>query len=421
MRIHTAAVSVGVSAMLTRPARLHLSGEISSPAAPPSFVLASKGFRPFFLLAALFAVAILPVWMLNLLGVLRLDGYLDPMSWHAHEMVFGFATAVIAGFLLTAVGNWAQRETAIGTPLLLLSALWLLGRVAMAAAFALPKWLPAVIDLAFIPALAFAIGRPLVIARNRRNFSMLGVLGALWLANLCVHLDALGVLPGWRLRASIVGVDVVIVVIAMIAGRVFPMFTRNATGVASIRSLPVLDRMAVGALALLAVFDALAPGATKIAAVVAGIAAVLAIARSVHWGARHSFRQPLLWILHVGYLWIPLALALRAIATFVPALSSTLAIHALTVGTIGALTLGMMSRVTLGHTGRTLSASRPVLASFVLVTLAAAVRVFVPLFGAVYYRPSLFIAGTLWTAAFGLYLAVYASLLVAPRVDGKPG
>ena len=146
-------------------------------------------------------------------------------------MVPGYAVAVIAGFLLTAVGNWTQRETLVGTPLLALSALWVLGRVAMAFAGALPRGLPALVDLAFLPALIAVLARPLLATRSRRNFIMLGILGALFAANVVVHLDALGVMAmGSARRACLVAIDVVVLIILLIADRVFPMFTRNTTG-----------------------------------------------------------------------------------------------------------------------------------------------------------------------------------------------
>ncbi len=286
------------------------------PASRPRWALAAKGFRPFFLLAAVFASAIVPLWILAVAGVLRLGGYLDATSWHAHEMVFGYTVAVLAGFLLTAVGNWTQRETIVGRPLLALSALWGLGRVTMVFAGALPRELPALIDLAFLPALILVLARPLVAARNRRNFIMLGVLGALFAANVVVHLDALGVMASGAARhACLVAIDVVVLVILVISGRVFPTFTRNATGVTSIRSSLSLDVLTIGGMAMLTVLDVLVPERAG-AAGVAGAVGVLAIVRAARWGTRHTARQPLVWILHAGYGWLALGLLLRALAGF---------------------------------------------------------------------------------------------------------
>ena len=389
------------------------------PATLPGFALWQLGFRPFYLLASAFAALSICLWALQFAGWLG-RSYLQGPMWHAHEMLFGFATAVIAGFLLTAVGNWTGRETATGLPLIGLCMLWLLGRVGLIAPRVFPHWLTAISDLAFLPALGVAIGRPIVASNNRRNLVMLGVLVALWTANLVMHLDALGVLPGGRARGATVGLDIVLFLILVIAGRTIPMFTRNATGVLSIRALPALDALTLTSMALLTVCDA-ALARRDVVAVVAGLTSLLAVCRSLSWGARHALKVPLLWILHVAYLWIPGGLVLRTVSLFSPAVPPSVAIHALTVGAIGGITLGMMSRVALGHTGRALRASRAAIASFVLVTLAAIVRVLVPLIDISHYRASVFIAGSLWTAAFGVHLAVYVPILVSRRADLKPG
>ena len=399
---------------------LPLDGEIPRRSVPPRCALAAKGFRPFFLLASAFAAAIVPVWILIITGVVRPTAYLDATSWHAHEMVFGFAVAVIAGFLLTAVGNWTHRETAVGAPLLALAALWLGGRVAMIFGGSLPHVVTAMTDLTFLPALIIVLARPLLAAKNRRNFVLLAVLGALFVANVVVHLDALGIVAtGSARRACVVAVDIVVLVILIIAGRVVPMFTRNATGVTSIRSIPSLDVLAVAGMAVLTILDGIVP--ESLGAAVASIAAgLLAAMRTIHWGARHSARQPLLWILHVGYAWVPLGLLLRGFARVDLAVPASLATHALTVGAIGSLTLGMMARVSLGHTGRPLVAAKPIAWAFVAVTAAAVARVVVPVFAPGWYFKALWVAAALWTAAFSTYLVVYTPILSSPRVDREP-
>jgi uncharacterized protein involved in response to NO len=394
-------------------------------AAPPSPsprgpAIVAKGFRPFFLLAGVFATAMLPLWLLALAGSFDPGGYLGAVYWHAHEMVFGYAVAVLAGFLLTAVGNWTQRETAVGLPLAGLCALWALGRVAMLTASWLPRGLAAALDLAFLPALAVTLARPILATKNRRNFVMVAVLVALWALDLSVHFDALGVLPGWRRRGSLLGIDLVALVMLIIAGRVFPMFTRNATRVETIRTVPALEVATVGSMLAFVALDIVWPDAT-VTALAAIVTALVAAARTLHWGARHTRANPMLWILHLGYAWIPLGLALRGIAHFTALIPAPVATHALTVGALGALTLGMMTRVSLGHSGRPIEASRTTTWSFALITLAALVRVFVPLVHAPWYRPSLFLAGSLWSLAFALFTLGYAPVLTTPRADGKPG
>lgn len=400
--------------------RIQMLGEAPVSEAPRGPAIAQKGFRPFFLLAGVFAVAMIPMWLLALAGRFDPGAYLGPIYWHAHEMVFGFAVAVIAGFLLTAAGNWTGRETAVGPHLLGLSALWTAGRVAMLVASVIPSWLAAVIELAFLPALGVTLARPLIAAKNRRNFIMLGVIAALWLADLAVHLDALGLISNWRRRGNLLAVDVVAFVILVIAGRVFPMFTQNATRVTTVKSVPSLDLATLIAMALVIALDVVLPDA-KLTAVIAGLAGIISAARAMRWGTRHTARHPLLWILHAGYFWIPVGLVLRTVAAFTSAVPSSSSTHALTVGAIGGLTLGMMARVSLGHTGRLLSPTRPVAVSFALVTLAALVRVSIAIVHPSAYRSSLYVAGSLWTAAFAIFVASYAKILTTPRVDGRPG
>lgn len=410
-----------VHAQIEMARSLPLHGELRAPEKPARFALAAKGFRPFFLLAALFAVAIVPLWLLILAGQVAGSSYLDPVTWHAHEMIFGFALAVIAGFLLTAVGNWTQRETLIGGPLLALASLWFLGRIAMTSAGAWPRALVAGVDLAFLPVLIVVLARPLVATRNRRNFVMLAVLGGLFVANAIVHLDALGwVSPGSGRRACLVGIDLVLLVIAVIAGRVFPMFTRNATQVASIRSIRWLDYASLAAMAALLLADMVLP-ASALTAAVAACASLLAALRARHWGAEHSLRQPLLWILHAGYLWLVVGLALRALGDFGSPIPSSLAWHVLTVGTIGALTLGMMARVALGHSGRPLEPAPAMTWAFGAINAAVIARVFVPWWRPTWYFAGLVMAGLLWALAFLIFFTVYAPILVSPRIDGKPG
>lgn len=392
----------------------------NEPTARIPAALLAKGFRPFFLAAGALAATMLPLWLLVFAGVASAGDYLAGAYWHAHEMVFGFAVAVIAGFLLTAVGNWTKRETAIGGPLAALVGLWLLGRVVMSAPGLFPRALPILVDGAFLPALAVVLARPLVAARNRRNYVMLAVLGALGAANVLVHLDALGVVDGWQRRGSLVAVDVVILLIVVIAGRVVPMFTRNATGKEGIRNAPALDRLAAGSMALVVVVELVAPGGA-IMAVAAVAAGALTAARARWWGTRHVSGHPLLWILHVGYAWVPVGLFLRAASHVAPALPEALATHALTVGAIGSLTLGMMVRVSLGHTSRPLVASKAAGVAFALITLAALTRAIVPIVWTGPYFETMIAAGTLWAVAFAIFVASYARVLTTPRADGKPG
>ncbi|HVW24985.1 MAG TPA: NnrS family protein [Polyangiaceae bacterium] len=381
--------------------------------------LFAKGFRPLFLCAAVYAVLAVPLFLLELDGYVRAGAYLPPMYWHAHEMVFGFTGAVLGGFLLTAVANWTGRATAEGGALALLVVLWIAGRAGMLVPEHLPRYLPAFLDLSFLPALLIACARPILKTRNRRNYGFLAILGALFTANASIHAAALGAISSaWEHRGNLVAVDVLVVALVVMTGRVVPLFTRNALGAEDVRAHPVFERLAaaaVVALALVDVFDApLAATGT-----VCALGALFTACRMRSWGSARALRAPLLWILHAGSLWIVAGLALRAAAacSSIPFASG---LHALTAGALGSLTLGMMTRVGLGHTGRLLAVPRRIAFAFAAVLFGAVARVLAPVLWPGALGP-LAVAGVVWSGAFAIYLATYAPVLVAPRVDGKPG
>lgn len=381
--------------------------------------LLAKGFRPFFLGAALLAALDMGLWLLFVAGGAAPLGTFDPTFWHAHELVFGFGVAVVAGFLLTAVANWTGRETLVGRPLGALVALWLAARIAFVVP-ALPPVLVSVLDLVFLPALAVAIARPIITTRNRRNYVMLAVLTLLFVLNLLMHLDLYGRSFIDRRHAALLTIDVLMFLIAFMAARIFPMFTRNATGVASIHNIVVLDRLALAALGAVVLTSAIAP-ATTVVAVVSLLAAALLVARSAPWGFTAALRDPLLWVLHAGHLFIVIGLVLRALSIFTSTIPEVAATHALTVGALGLTTLGMMARVALGHTGRKLIAPRPASIAFALVLAAALARTIGAIVEPPTSRHSAMLAGALWSLAFLLYAVSYARILLSRRADNKPG
>jgi len=380
--------------------------------------LLEKGFRPFFLLGAGFAALAVPLWLLALRGGLQPGGLFGAMQWHAHEMLFGFSTAIIAGFLLTAVSNWTGRETATGWPLAGLAALWAAGRVAMFFAEHLPRYAPAVIDLAFLPALAVTCALPVLAARNQRNYGFIALLFGLLLANGVAHVAALfGDLATVR-TAHRVALDVIVLMIVLMTGRIVPMFTRNATRLDWIRSIRPLEIGSIGAVLALTLAD-LGSLTSGLSAAFAAAAGVLLLARMRYWGSLRTGREPLLWILHVGTLWLPIGLLLRAASALTPVVPESSSLHALTAGAIGLLTLGMMARVSLGHTGRMLKAPRGMQASFLCLLVAGLVRVAAPLLPSSQYLLLLALATVAWSAAFCLFLIRYWTILVSPRADAR--
>jgi len=384
--------------------------------APRGFSLWSLGFRPLYLLAAAFATLSIPLWVAQYLG--WLDGHVmigGPL-WHAHEMIFGFAFAVMVGFLFTAVRNWSNRPTPVGATLALIAALWIAARVLALT----PHMLAAAgFDLLFAIAAAIGIGVPLVRAGNRRNYFFIALLLGLGLANCAFYLGMVGVLALPMRTVLQTGLDIVLLIMVVMGGRVIPAFTVNGIAGAVCIRLPWLERLAPISIIALLITDV-----TDLpAAVIGPVAATAAIVHAIRfflWRPWQTRQTPILWILHCAYGWVVVALAMRALASweFAP---PSLAIHALTVGGIGGLTLGMMTRTSLGHTGRALRAGRVEIFCYIAIQIAAIARVFVPLVFPAMYLPALTGSGLLWCAAFGAFTVSYWPVLTRPRLDGKPG
>lgn len=380
---------------------------------PDTFSLWALGFRPFYLLAALFAAIAVPVWAVAYSGGIELP--IPGMWWHAHEMIFGFAVAVIIGFLFTAGRNWTGLDTPAGPPLAALAALWLAGRLAMA--FGSGAWV-AIVDMVFLPVAAALLLRVLIKAKSRRNY-FVGVLPALLaLANLVFHLAVFGVLAVDPLMAMHLALGLIVVLETIVGGRVIPMFTFNAVrGIKQWRDSR-LDWAAAIATGVALLLWAL--GAGMWAGAVSLVAALLQALRLGGWNPWATRGAPLLWVLHLAYLWIPLGLALIALTQF-GVLPRSAGIHALAIGATGGLIIGMITRTALGHTGRMLVAGPVETAAYALVLLAALVRVLsVALFPAALVG-GVHAAATLWALGFALYLWRYAPFLLKARVDGKEG
>ncbi len=357
------------------------------------------GFRPLYLLAGAYAAVSVPLWSLQYSGWLPAAN----MLWHAHEMLFGYAFAVIAGFLLTAVRAWTGLPTPSGLALAGIAALWILARVA--GFFSLPA--SSLIDAAFAVAVAWGIGQPILATRNRNWFFILLVL-ALGAASIAFQ--------AYPQLALAVGLDVVLLVIAIMGGRVIPGFTNNAVMGAGARRNTWVEHGALGSVVLILVLDLLVLPVWPVAFVAAAIHA----ARLALWAPLATRGRPILWILHLSYAWVVVHLVLRGLAglELVP---PGLATHALTVGVIGGLTLGMMTRTSRGHTARPLKAGPWETAAYVLVHLAALTRVLVPLASPESYVALIASSAVLWSAAFAIFTVAYIPILTRPRLDGQPG
>ena len=386
---------------------------------PGGFALWELGFRPFYLLASGFAALSIALWALQFAGWLGTP-YLSGPLWHAHEMIFGFVLAVIVGFLFTAGRNWSNQPTPTGAALAALAALWVAARVLVLTPWG---WAAAAANVGFVLAAALGLGRALFAARNQRNYFFVGLLLLLGAASLAVHLQLLGVLalPAWA--GITLALDVVLFIMAVMAGRVVPMFTNNGVPGANATRRPVVEKLALGTVLALALADVLPlplplPGWTL--AALAALAAAAHLARWVLWQPWTTLRTPLVWVLHAAYLWIPVHLGLRAAAAL-GAVPPSLATHALTAGAAGGLIIGMMTRTARGHTARPLRADRVDIACYLLVLGAALLRVGVPLLQPAWNLPAVLASAALWSAGFALYAWRYTPVLLRARLDGKPG
>jgi uncharacterized protein involved in response to NO len=384
----------------------------------PLFAL---GFRPFYLLAALFAVVALPYWLGVVFGAYPAGGYLGGLAWHSHEMVFGFACAVIAGFLLTAVRNWTGVPTPDGSALAALAALWVAGRVLLLAG---PPLLAAMVDWAFLPVLAVVIAIPVVRSGNSRNIKVVAVLAALMIANGSFHLAQFGVLPvGFSRLAIIAALDVIVILIAIVAGRVIPAFTRNAVPAARPQSNFAIDVTAILSLLLILVFGPIRfwfPVPTSVWIGLLVLAAVAHCVRLLLWDPLQTRHNALLWMLPLAYAWIPITLLLRVAAELPMGIPASAPFHALTVGAIASLMMAMMTRSALGHTGRALRAGPVELGAFLMLQAAAIMRIVPGILWPQYYPEFLAGSAVLWSLAFAIFLMRYWSILTRVRIDQVP-
>ncbi|WP_119165438.1 NnrS family protein [Algihabitans albus] len=394
----------------------------------------SFGFRPFFLSAGLWAALIMALWIPMLSGRLSLPTAFDPLSWHAHEALFGYLGAVVAGFLLTAVPNWTGRLPLVGWPLFGLFALWLLGRVAVAVSALLPAWTVGLVDLAFLGLLAAVILREILAGKNWRNLIVLLLLGALIAGNVLFHWEAAGqdghAASGLGLR---LGLAAAVMMIAVIGGRIVPSFTRNwlvrrgATSSTACSCQPkgpfpapfgAFDKVVllISLFALLCWVAAPAWPGSGIALLAAGLALSLRLGR---WQGLRTGAEPLVWILHVGYAFLPLGMFALGTAILWPgALTNVAAQHLWMAGGIGVMTLAVMTRATLGHSGRDLTADAWTTRLYLLVIASVIARLLgglLPDWASTLYA----LSAALWCAGFAGFALLYGPLLIRRRREPR--
>ncbi|TDQ80429.1 uncharacterized protein involved in response to NO [Dongia mobilis] len=386
------------------------------------FPVLSYGFRPFFFLAAAWSVIALGLWLAALSIGVALPSHFDPLAWHVHEMLFGFVMAAVAGFLLTAIPNWTGRLPVKGGPLAILVLLWLAGRLVSLLGAGWPPLLVVAVDLALPAALVFVGAREIVAGRNWRNLVMLLPISVLGLANLLMHLEALGFsIPpglGWRL-----GLAAILVLIAVVGGRIIPSFTRNWLVKRKATHLPApfgwVDRVALLTLVLALLGWSLLPDQALVGLLLLAVGLLHGL-RLARWCGAATVSDPLLVVLHFGYAWLVLGLTLLGAATVAPDLvPQSAAIHALTAGAAAVMILAVMTRATRGHTGRDLVADRRTAMLYLAINLAALTRVVAALVPD-WSMPLWSLAALLWVAAFGLFLLAYGGMLLGPRYQPRP-
>jgi len=382
----------------------------------PIFAL---GFRAFFALAGLFALILITLWSSIFDGSLVTDNYFPNTYWHAHEMLLGYSIAVIAGFLLTAVKNWTGIQTVQGNQLAGLCLLWIYGRVVPFYSELLPDVLIALIDFSFLPTLAYFVAKPILKSGNYKNLFFIALLLLMALGNALIHAEILGISNSSAWMGLNLVIAIILMIILVIAGRVFPFFTeRGLKGVMAIRN-PVLDGLAIATSAL--VFGLLIFDSNGLFLTVCAVLAVIAnFVRVSGWYVQRIWYVPLLWVLYLGYGWIMLGFVFVALSS-ISIVQPSLAIHAFTVGGIGVLTLGMMARVSLGHTGRVMKASNTIAIAFALINVAAVFRVLMPALLPDWYGSFLVVSTYSWLAAFSLFIFIYTPILSTARIDSQAG
>ena len=394
--------------------------------------LLRQAFRPFFLLGASFSIIAVGLWIAMLGGWLSLPVYGNMLFWHAHEMLFGFVTAIILGFLLTAVQNWTGQRATHGKTLLVLVMLWSLARLALLFGAYLPALAVVVIDLSVLPVAALLFARLMLKANQTRNLFFVPILLLLTATNAMMHAGLWFEHYAWQVQGAYAAIFLITLLMSVIGGRVIPMFTASGIGTARVNSLLWLERAALGCTwCIAAVFlfslDTVLPG--SVLTLLFAVTCVFHTIRWLRWRPWITWRVPLVWSLHGAYAFIPIGLGLLAIyyaqsagllVTHMLVAKST-ALHALTVGAMGGLILAMMARISLGHSGHPLKPKPMMSLAFLAILLAALARVV----GIVLVPEATFnwllVAALGWMLSYGLFVGVYQNILRSPRADGRPG
>ncbi|KKO49762.1 heme transporter CcmB [Arsukibacterium sp. MJ3] len=386
--------------------------------------LLRQAFRPMFLFGAAFSAIAMLLWGLALAGHIKLNPFANVLFWHSHEMLFGFVCAIVIGFLLTAVQNWTGLRAPHGYSLLIISVLWLSGRLLLLFGEGLPLALVAAVDLSFLPICAYLLARPLLQTGQSRNLFFVPVLLLLTACNALMYLGVAYNRYDLIQLGSNNAVWLVTLLIAIVGGRVLPMFTANGTQTKKVEPIIWLDSAALGSLWLIFVlhFFALTKYLPPLAmSSLFAASALLTAMRCLRWKIWITLKVPLLWSLHLAYWCIPFGLTLFSARFAGFNISNSIALHALTAGAMGGMILSMMARVSLGHSGRALKPHAIMSLAFLLVLAAAISRTLLIWLWPAQTSQWLWLGVGGWVLAYLLYVLVYFPVLTTPRPDGRPG
>lgn len=382
------------------------------------------GFRPFFLSGAIFSVVAITLWLLMYKGVVTFTPLGGGYWWHIHEMIFGFGGAIIAGFLLTAVQNWTGIRGAQGNSLLILFIIWLVGRVVMLSPTLLGASISSILDIAFLPAVAYVLAKPILAIKQYRNLFFIPLLALFTLANIQMHLAITSPEMFNLIYAGYAGVMLTTLLMSVMAGRVAPMFTANGTKTEKVQPLPWLEKLSNGSLAIILLSLLLEPligFSTQLFAYLLILSGIFQLIRWLRWRPWLTLGFPLLWSLHGAMKFMAIGLILLGLSYIIVDIPSHHIWHILTIGGMGGLILAMISRVSLGHTGRELTPPKLMNIAYIAIFLAAFTRAVLPWLMPLQSLLFIDVSAALWILAFAIFTATYAKMLCQPRIDGRPG
>lgn len=387
---------------------------------PPLLRLA---FRPLFLGGTLFSILAIAWWLYFWMNPFNWSPHGGPIWWHGHEMLFGFGAAIVVGFLLTAVQSWTGVIGIRGKPLAALALMWLSGRLLLAFGSSLPDWLIAVGDVSYLLFAAIAMAYPVIKVKQWRNLMFVPILFVFALLNVASHWGVITEQPQLAIQSLHSTIMLFALIISIVGGRVIAAFTSNTMGNQRAQPIQWLETVSISSIIFMLIIAlyGFANVPSALLFIVSSIAALANGWRFLRWGFQHSWSDPMLWSLHLAYAFIPLGFVGLALHSVGLMDNTSAALHSFTVGSIGGMILAMISRVTLGHTGRPLNPHKLVPLAFGFILLAAVIRVVLPAWLPEVSQWGIGLAGVLWVAAYGIYVFVYAPMLLTTRADGNPG